>query len=156
MKMFYIGTNMLALIVMYHDPVRNSVDPQETVRHWRYMFWPVVVVGFVVTAIGSAHSNYMYGGGFSVIEACWNEGAEPNVIMLNGGNKRRMSATFTGSATRYKDAVDRTVVASIDFYESAFRGCQRAFPASGCWPSVSSPCCGSSSTRWPPIWSSAF
>lgn len=55
-----------------------------------------------------------------VIEMCWNSGAEPNVIMLNGTNKRRLSKTFTGSASRYKDAVDRTVVASIDFYESDF------------------------------------
>ena len=36
----------------------------------------------------------------SVIEKCWNEGAEPTVIMLNGGNKRRLSATFTGNSTR--------------------------------------------------------
>lgn len=55
-----------------------------------------------------------------VIEACWNSGAEPSVIMLNGGNKRRLSKSFTGSSSRYKDAVDRTLVASIDFYESDF------------------------------------
>lgn len=55
-----------------------------------------------------------------VIEACWNAGAEPNVIMLNGGNKRVLSKTFTGSASRYKDAIDKRVVASIDFYESDF------------------------------------
>ena len=56
----------------------------------------------------------------NVIEMCWNQGAEPNVIMLNGTNKRNLSRTFTGAATRYKDAIDRTVVASIDFYESDF------------------------------------
>lgn len=55
-----------------------------------------------------------------LIEQAWTNGAEPSVIMLNGGNKRRMSKTFTGSSTRYKDAVDRTLVASIDFYESDF------------------------------------
>lgn len=55
-----------------------------------------------------------------VIEACWKSGAEPSVIMLNGGNKRRLSKSFTGASTRYKDAIDRTLVASIDFYESDF------------------------------------
>lgn len=55
-----------------------------------------------------------------VIQLCWDSGAEPSVIMLNGGNKRRLSKTFTGSSSRYKDAIDRTLVASIDFYESDF------------------------------------
>ena len=55
-----------------------------------------------------------------VIEKCWNEGAEPSVIMLNGGNKRRLSATFTGNSSRYKDAIDNRLAASIDFYESDF------------------------------------
>ncbi len=55
-----------------------------------------------------------------VIEQCWNEGGEPNVIMLNGGNKRVLSKTFTGFSTRYKDSIDKRLVASIDFYESDF------------------------------------
>lgn len=55
-----------------------------------------------------------------VIEKCWNSGAQPSVIMLNGGNKRRVSKSFTGASTRYKDAIDKTVVASIDFYTSDF------------------------------------
>lgn len=55
-----------------------------------------------------------------VLEDCWDAGAEPSVMMLNGGNKRRVSSAFTGYATRYKDAVDRTLSASIDFYDSDF------------------------------------
>ncbi|NKB39446.1 MAG: hypothetical protein GKR86_00040 [Ilumatobacter sp.] len=55
-----------------------------------------------------------------VIEQCWNAGAEPTVIMLNGGNKRRLSSTFTGNSTRYKDAIDSRLVAAIDFYDSDF------------------------------------
>lgn len=55
-----------------------------------------------------------------LIEQCWNSGAEPNVIMVNGGNKRVISKTFTGYSTRYKDAIDKTLVASIDFYDSDF------------------------------------
>lgn len=55
-----------------------------------------------------------------LIEMAWTAGAEPNVVMLNGGNKRVISKTFTGYSTRYKDAVDKTLVASIDFYDSDF------------------------------------
>ena len=56
----------------------------------------------------------------TVIEECWNEGANPSVIMCNGGNKRRISETFTGNATRYKDTIDKKIVNSIDFYSSDF------------------------------------
>ena len=55
-----------------------------------------------------------------VIELCWNSGAEPTVIMCNSGNKRRISNTFTGNSTRYKDAIDKKLVAAIDFYDSDF------------------------------------
>lgn len=56
----------------------------------------------------------------NIIEKCWNEGAEPSVIMCNGGNKRRISKSFTGNSTRYKDSIDQRLVATIDFYESDF------------------------------------
>ena len=56
----------------------------------------------------------------SVIEQCWNEGAQPSLIMCNGGNKRRLSSAFTGNSTRYKDSIDKKLVASIDFYDSDF------------------------------------
>lgn len=56
----------------------------------------------------------------NTIEACWEAGAEPSIIMCNGGNKRRISAAFTGNSTRYKDAIDKQLVASIDFYDSDF------------------------------------
>ena len=56
----------------------------------------------------------------SVIEDCWTAGAEPSLIMLNSGNKRRVSSAFTGNSTRYKDAIDKTLVASIDIYDSDF------------------------------------
>lgn len=56
----------------------------------------------------------------NVITAGWEAGAEPTVIMLNGRNKRRLSSTFTGNSTRYKDAIDSRLVASIDFYDSDF------------------------------------
>lgn len=56
----------------------------------------------------------------TVIEACWNEGAQPSLIMVNGGNKRRISQAFVGNASRYKDTIDKTVVNSVDFYDSDF------------------------------------
>lgn len=55
-----------------------------------------------------------------VIEKCWTSGADPTIIMVNGGNKRRISMTFTGNSTRYKDAIDKKLVASIDIYDSDF------------------------------------
>lgn len=56
----------------------------------------------------------------AVIEDVWNEGGNPTLIMVNSGNKRRMSSAFVGNATRYKDTVDRRVINSIDFYDSDF------------------------------------
>lgn len=55
-----------------------------------------------------------------VIEKCWNAGAAPSIILLNGTNKRRASKNFTGNATRYKDAIDKQIVAGIDIYDSDF------------------------------------
>ena len=55
-----------------------------------------------------------------VIEEVWTEGGEPSIIMCNAGNKRRISTAFTGNSTRYKDAIDKKLVSSIDFYDSDF------------------------------------
>lgn len=55
-----------------------------------------------------------------VIEACWEEGGTPSLIMCNSGNKRRISQAFTGNSTRYKDTIDKTVINSVDFYDSDF------------------------------------
>lgn len=55
-----------------------------------------------------------------VIEDCWNAGAEPTIIMVNSNNKRVISETFTGNATRYKDAIDKRLTAAIDVYDSDF------------------------------------
>jgi hypothetical protein len=56
----------------------------------------------------------------SLIEDIWNEGGNPSIIMVNSGNKRRVSQAFTGNATRYKDTVDRSIVNAIDIYDSDF------------------------------------
>jgi hypothetical protein len=56
----------------------------------------------------------------TIIEQCWQEGANPSIIMVNSGNKRRLSQTFTGNSTRYKDTIDKTIVNAVDFYDSDF------------------------------------
>lgn len=56
----------------------------------------------------------------TVLEKCWNEGAEPSIVMVNGNNKRVISKTFTGNSTRYKDAIDKRLSAAIDVYDGDF------------------------------------
>ncbi len=56
----------------------------------------------------------------AVIEACWNQGGTPSLVMVNGGNKRRISQSFTGNSSKYKDTVDKRLVNSVDFYDSDF------------------------------------
>jgi Family of unknown function (DUF5309) len=55
-----------------------------------------------------------------VIGKCWTAGAQPTMALVEALNKRVISKTFTGSATRYKDAVDKTLSAAIDVYVSDF------------------------------------
>lgn len=55
-----------------------------------------------------------------VIASCWDEGAEPTIVLCGSGVKQKISSTFTGSATRYRDISDKKVVASIDLYVSDF------------------------------------
>jgi hypothetical protein len=55
-----------------------------------------------------------------VIAACWNNGAEPSIVLCGSGVKQKISSTFTGSATRYRDISDKKIVASIDVYVSDF------------------------------------
>jgi hypothetical protein len=55
-----------------------------------------------------------------VIASCWDAGAEPSVVLCGSGVKQKISSTFTGSATRYRDISDQKIVASIDVYVSDF------------------------------------
>lgn len=54
------------------------------------------------------------------IQSAWEAGGNPTIAMVNAGNKRLISNTFTGSSTRYKDAIDKTLVNAIDIYDSDF------------------------------------
>ena len=54
-----------------------------------------------------------------VIADCWNEGATPSVVMCGSAQKQKIS-TFTGNATRFKEAEDSKLNAAIDVYISDF------------------------------------
>ena len=55
----------------------------------------------------------------SVIASCWDEGADPSVVLCGSSQKQTIS-TFTGNATRYKEAEDSKLNAAIDVYISDF------------------------------------
>ena len=57
-----------------------------------------------------------------VIASCWDEGAEPSIVLCGSGVKQKISSTFTGSATRYRDISDKKIVAAVDLYVSDFTG----------------------------------
>jgi len=53
----------------------------------------------------------------SVLASCWDEGGDPDCVMVGSFNKQAMSG-FTGNATRWKGAADKQLVAAIDIYSS--------------------------------------
>lgn len=56
-----------------------------------------------------------------VIASCWNNGAEPSIVLCGSAVKQKISSTFTGSATKYQDMTDKKkLVAAIDVYVSDF------------------------------------
>lgn len=54
------------------------------------------------------------------IQMAWENGGDPTLVLVNANNKRIISETFVGNATRYKDTMDKKVLNAIDFYESDF------------------------------------
>ena len=55
----------------------------------------------------------------SVIASCWDEGADPSVVLCGSSQKQTISG-FTGNATRFKEAEDSKLNAAIDVYISDF------------------------------------
>lgn len=55
----------------------------------------------------------------SVLKKCWDEGGDPDCIMVGSFNKQKISE-FTGNASRFKTAEDKKLVAAIDVYQSDF------------------------------------
>lgn len=54
-----------------------------------------------------------------VIADCWDEGATPSIVLCGSAQKQTIS-TFTGNATRFKEAEDSKLNAAIDVYISDF------------------------------------
>ncbi len=55
----------------------------------------------------------------TVLKSIWDNGGKPNKIMTGSFNKQAFS-TFTGRATPTEDVKSKTIVASVDAYESDF------------------------------------
>jgi hypothetical protein len=55
----------------------------------------------------------------TVLQSCWNNGGDPDTIMVGGFNKQQFS-TFTGRATPMEQATSRKIVAAVDYYDSDF------------------------------------
>ena len=62
-----------------------------------------------------------------VLALAWDNGGDPDCIFLGSFNKQVYSG-FAGNATRFKTAEDRTLVATIDVYQSDF-GEIRVYPS---------------------------
>lgn len=57
----------------------------------------------------------------TVIASCWDNGAEPSIVLCGSLVKQKISSSFTGSATKYQDMTDsKKLNAAIDIYVSDF------------------------------------
>lgn len=54
-----------------------------------------------------------------VLQQCWNNGGDPDVVMV-GGAQKQVFSTFTGGSTKQTDSKDKKVVATVDIYVSDF------------------------------------
>ena len=55
----------------------------------------------------------------TVLKSTWDNGGDPECIMVGSFNKQEASE-FTGNATRFKGAEDKSLVAAIEIYQSDF------------------------------------
>lgn len=55
----------------------------------------------------------------SAVDLIWNSGGDPTMVLCGSFNKRKITG-FTGNATRYKDADDRSVINAVDVYVSDY------------------------------------
>jgi hypothetical protein len=59
----------------------------------------------------------------AIIQACYESGGDPTLLMVNPGTKVKMSTAFTGLATRFRDVPSKQqaqIVAGADVYTSDF------------------------------------
>lgn len=66
----------------------------------------------------------------SALKSAWDNGGQPDTALMGSFNKQAFSS-FAGNATRFKEAEDRKLVASISVYESDF-GKIKAVPSRFC------------------------
>ena len=72
----------------------------------------------------------------AALKLCWDSGGDPECIMVGSFVKQAVSG-FTGNATRFKGAEDKSLMAAIDIYDSDFGELQiipnRFQRARDCW-----------------------
>ena len=65
------------------------------------------------------------------VKACWEEGGEDSIVLMNSGNKQTLSS-FSGVATKYnivdKNTRSNEIVGAVDLYASDF-GVKKAVPS---------------------------
>ncbi len=55
----------------------------------------------------------------SVIKSCWEQGADPSIVMCGAAQKQTISG-FTGNATKFQDVDAKKLTAAVDIYISDF------------------------------------
>jgi len=55
----------------------------------------------------------------SVIASCWDEGAEPSIVLCGSSQKQTISG-FTGNATKFQEVDGKKLTAAVDIYISDF------------------------------------
>jgi len=63
----------------------------------------------------------------SVIASCWDEGADPSIVLCGSSQKQTISS-FTGNATKYQEVDGKRLTAAVDIYVSDF-GSPQIVPA---------------------------
>lgn len=56
----------------------------------------------------------------TVMQSVWQQGGEVKYALVGPANKRLISKTFNGTATKFKDQDDKKIISAIDYYESDF------------------------------------
>ena len=56
----------------------------------------------------------------TVMQSVWQNGGNVKYAIVGPANKRLISKTFNGTATKYKDQDDKKIISAIDYYESDF------------------------------------
>lgn len=55
-----------------------------------------------------------------VVKQCWDSGADPSLALVGSAIKQKISSTFTGNSTRYKEADDKRLVGAVDILTTDF------------------------------------